>query len=89
MPVDARGADRYLAAMAQSIHLGKSGPSVFPIGLGCMAMSGVYGPSDDAESLATIRHAIERGVTLLDTGDFYGMGHNEMLVRRAIEGARD
>jgi len=52
-------------------------------------MSGMYGPADEAESLATIRHAIERGVTLLDTGDFYGMGHNEMLVRRGIEGLRD
>jgi aryl-alcohol dehydrogenase-like predicted oxidoreductase len=61
---------------------------VFPIGLGCMAMSGVYGPSDDAESVATIREAIDRGITLLDTGDFYGMGHNELLIRRAIEGQR-
>jgi aryl-alcohol dehydrogenase-like predicted oxidoreductase len=69
--------------------LGKTGPSVFPIGLGCMGMSGVYGPSDDDESVATIRMAIERGVTLLDTGDFYGMGHNELLVRRGIEGLRD
>jgi aryl-alcohol dehydrogenase-like predicted oxidoreductase len=69
-------------------QLGKTGPSVFPIALGCMGMSGVYGPSDDAESVATIREAIERGVTLLDTGDFYGMGHNELLIRRAIEGQR-
>lgn len=69
-------------------RLGQTGPSVFPIALGCMAMSGVYGPSDDAESVATIREAIDRGVTLLDTGDFYGMGHNELLIRRAIEGQR-
>src|SRR4029077_2372116 len=68
--------------------LGKTGPSVFPVALGGMAMSGVYGPSDDAESTATIREAIDRGVTLLDTGDFYGMGHNELLIRRAIEGLR-
>ncbi len=74
---------------AQLTPLGKTGPSVFPIGLGCMGMSGVYGPSDDDESVATLRMAIERGVTLLDTGDFYGMGHNELLVRRGIEGLRD
>jgi aryl-alcohol dehydrogenase-like predicted oxidoreductase len=54
-----------------------------------MGLSGVYGHADEAESIATIRHAIDRGITLLDTGDFYGMGHNEMLVRRAIEGVRD
>jgi aryl-alcohol dehydrogenase-like predicted oxidoreductase len=54
-----------------------------------MGMSGAYGPSDEDESVATIREAIDRGVTLLDTGDFYGMGHNELLIRRAIEGQRD
>jgi aryl-alcohol dehydrogenase-like predicted oxidoreductase len=69
--------------------LGKTGPDVFPIALGCMGMSGVYGAVDDNASVATIQHAIERGVTLLDTGDFYGMGHNEMVIRRAIEGRRD
>jgi aryl-alcohol dehydrogenase-like predicted oxidoreductase len=73
----------------RSTPLGKTGPSVFPIGLGCMAMSGVYAATDDAEGVATIRHAIERGVTLIDTGDFYGHGHNELLIRRAIEGLRD
>jgi aryl-alcohol dehydrogenase-like predicted oxidoreductase len=72
-----------------SIKLGETGPRVFAVGLGCMGMSGTYGPADEAESLATIRHAVERGVTLLDTGDFYGMGHNELLVRRGIEGVRD
>ncbi len=72
-----------------SVALGKTGPRVFPVGLGCMAMSGVYGPAEDGESVATIRHAIERGITLIDTGDFYGMGHNELLVRRGIEGLRD
>jgi aryl-alcohol dehydrogenase-like predicted oxidoreductase len=61
----------------------------FPLGLGCMGMSGMYGPSDDAESIATIHAAIERGVTLLDTGDFYGMGHNELLIARAIRDRRD
>jgi aryl-alcohol dehydrogenase-like predicted oxidoreductase len=70
-------------------RLGKTGPSVFPIGLGCMGMSFAYGPADENESVATIREAIDRGITLIDTGDFYGMGHNEMLIRRAIEGQRD
>jgi aryl-alcohol dehydrogenase-like predicted oxidoreductase len=73
----------------QRTQLGKTGPSVFPIALGCMAMSGAYGPSDENEGIATIREAIERGVTLIDTGDFYGNGHNELLVRRAIEGRRE
>jgi aryl-alcohol dehydrogenase-like predicted oxidoreductase len=69
--------------------LGSSGPSVFPLSLGCMGMSGMYGPSDEAESIATIHAAIDAGITLLDTGDFYGMGHNEMLLGRALEGRRD
>jgi aryl-alcohol dehydrogenase-like predicted oxidoreductase len=69
--------------------LGKSGPEVFPLGLGCMGMSGMYGPTDDAESVAAIQAAIDAGVTLVDTGDFYGMGHNEELVRRALPGRRD
>jgi aryl-alcohol dehydrogenase-like predicted oxidoreductase len=69
-----------------SRNLGKSGPAVSSIGLGCMAMSGIYGPSDRAESIATIHAALDSGVTLLDTGDFYGMGHNEMLIREAITG---
>ena len=67
--------------------LGKAGPAVSVIGLGCMGMSpGVYGPADDAEGIATIRSAVEAGVTLVDTGDFYGMGHNEMLLRQALDG---
>ena len=70
-------------------ELGKGGPRVSAIGLGCMGMSDFYGPADEAESIATIHEAIDRGVTLLNTGDFYGMGHNEMLIRRAIEGRRD
>ncbi len=70
-------------------ELGRGGPKVSAIGLGCMGMSGMYGASDDAESVRTIHAAIERGVTLLDTGDFYGMGHNEMLIGRAIQGRRD
>ena len=70
-------------------QLGKGGPMVSAIGLGCMGMSDFYGPADETESIATIHEAIDRGVTLLNTGDFYGMGHNEMLIRRAIEGRRD
>jgi aryl-alcohol dehydrogenase-like predicted oxidoreductase len=69
--------------------LGANGPEVFPIGLGCMGMSGMYGASDDAESIATIHAAIDAGVNLLDTGDFYGMGHNELLVGRALRLQRD
>jgi aryl-alcohol dehydrogenase-like predicted oxidoreductase len=69
--------------------LGTHGPSVFPLGLGCMAMSGLYAQTTDDDGIKTIHAAIERGVTLLDTGDFYGMGHNEMLVGRAIQGRRD
>jgi len=53
-----------------------------------MGMSGMYGPADEAESIATIHAALEQGITLLDTGDFYGMGHNELLIRRALEGGK-
>src|SRR5271166_5593994 len=60
--------------------LGLHGPEVSPIALGCMGMSGMYGPADEPECLATIHAAIDAGINLLDTGDFYGMGHNEMLV---------
>src|SRR6201993_2386647 len=65
-------------------HLGQSGVSVSALGLGCMGMSDFYGPSDRGESIATIHAALEAGITLLDTGDFYGMGHNEMLIREAL-----
>ena len=70
-------------------QLGTHGPSVFPISLGCMGMSGVYGASDDNESIATIHAALDAGVNLIDTGDFYGMGHNELLLNRALKGRRD
>jgi aryl-alcohol dehydrogenase-like predicted oxidoreductase len=66
--------------------LGKTGPQVSALGLGCMGMSDMYGPTDRAESIATIHAAIDAGVTLLDTGDFYGMGHNEMLIGEALSG---
>jgi aryl-alcohol dehydrogenase-like predicted oxidoreductase len=70
--------------------LGRTGPEVGTIGLGCMGMSDFYGPADRGESIATIHAALDAGVTLLDTGDFYGMGHNEMLVGEALRGrARD
>jgi aryl-alcohol dehydrogenase-like predicted oxidoreductase len=75
------------AALPQ-IRLGATGPLVPPIALGCMGMSGMYGAADDDESVATIQAALDRGVTLLDTGDFYGMGHNELLIRRALQDAR-
>jgi aryl-alcohol dehydrogenase-like predicted oxidoreductase len=70
-------------------QLGSAGPTVFPLALGCMGMSGMYGTSDESESLATIQEALDRGVTLIDTGDYYGMGHNEMLIARALRGRRD
>ena len=68
--------------------LGRSGPEVSALGLGCMGMSDLYGPADETESVATIRAALDAGVNLLDTGDYYGMGHNELLIRRALEGRR-
>jgi pyridoxine 4-dehydrogenase len=71
------------------LTLGKTGPQVSALGLGCMGMSDLYGPADESESTATIQAALDAGINLLDTGDFYGMGHNEMLVRKAIEGRRD
>jgi aryl-alcohol dehydrogenase-like predicted oxidoreductase len=68
--------------------LGSHGPTVSAIGLGLMGMSDLYGPADEAESLATIRAALDAGVTLLDTGDYYAGGHNELLLARALEGRR-
>ena len=65
-------------------QLGKSGPATSAIGLGCMGMSDFYGPTDRSESIRTIHAALDAGITLLDTGDFYGMGHNEMLIREAL-----
>ncbi|MGW2515796.1 aldo/keto reductase [Streptomyces sp. NPDC001617] len=68
-------------------NLGTTGPQVSALGLGCMGMSGMYGEADRAESIATIHAALEAGVTLLDTGDFYGMGHNELLIAEALRTA--
>jgi aryl-alcohol dehydrogenase-like predicted oxidoreductase len=68
--------------------LGRSGPTVSAIGLGCMGMSDLYGPADRPESLATIDAALEAGITILDTGDYYGMGRNELLLREALRGRK-
>lgn len=68
--------------------LGTSGPGSSALGLGCMGMSGMYGPTVRTESIATIHAALDAGVTLIDTGDFYGMGHNEMLIGQALKGGR-
>ena len=79
--------------MAEMRKLGKVGPEVFALGIGCMGMSGMYGTADDAESIRAIHAAIDGGVMLIDTGDFYGMGHNELLIGRALRelgsGARE
>jgi aryl-alcohol dehydrogenase-like predicted oxidoreductase len=71
-----------------AVTLGQAGPEVSRAGLGLMGMSGVYGPADRAESIATIHAALDAGITLLDTGDFYGMGHNELLLAEALRGVR-
>ncbi len=71
-----------------AVTLGQAGPEVSRAGLGLMGMSGVYGPADRAESMATIHAALDAGITLLDTGDFYGMGHSELLLAEALRGVR-
>jgi aryl-alcohol dehydrogenase-like predicted oxidoreductase len=78
-------------ATTNRTQLGQGGPSVFPIALGCMGMGAGswYGPGDDAENIATIHEAVDRGVNVIDTGDFYGMGKNELLVGKALQGRRD
>src|SRR6202022_4382182 len=78
-----------IRTMTQSMKnrtLGTTGPTVSAIGLGAMGMSDFYGPADDDESIATLRAALDAGVTLIDTGDFYGSGHNELLIREALRG---
>src|SRR6478672_12250185 len=69
--------------------LGGSSLSVFPIGLGCMSLSGAYGKGDDAEAIKVVHHAIDRGVNFLDSSDMYGWGHNETLLGKALAGRRD
>ncbi|MFJ5773258.1 aldo/keto reductase [Streptomyces sp. NPDC093094] len=71
----------------QTRTLGTTGPQVSALGLGCMGMSALYGEADRAESIATIHAALDSGLTLLDTGDFYGMGHNELLIGEALRAA--
>jgi len=66
------------------VSLGSGGPVVSAVGLGLMAMSGAYGPADDGESIATIHAALDAGITMLDTADFYGSGRNELLLREAL-----
>ncbi|MFE2278179.1 aldo/keto reductase [Streptomyces sp. NPDC059454] len=70
----------------QTRILGSKGPAVSALGLGAMSMSGAYGAADRTESIATVHAALEAGVTLIDTGDFYGMGHNELLLAEALRG---
>jgi aryl-alcohol dehydrogenase-like predicted oxidoreductase len=84
-----QGEDRVMSMRTRVRQLGSNGPSVFPLALGCMGMSGMYGPADEQESIATIHAAIDRGVTLLDTGDYYAAGHNELLIGRALRDRRD
>ena len=71
----------------RTVTLGTTGPAVGKLGLGAMGMSGgAYGPADRAEAIATVHAALDAGVTLIDTGDFYGMGHNELLLAEALRG---
>jgi aryl-alcohol dehydrogenase-like predicted oxidoreductase len=85
------GSERYILrldgdALVNRRRLGAHGPEVSELGLGCMGMSGMYGPSDREEAIATIHAALDAGIDLLDTGDFYGMGHNELLIAEALRG---
>jgi aryl-alcohol dehydrogenase-like predicted oxidoreductase len=70
-------------------RLGKNGPQVSAIGLGCMSLSGIYGKSDDEAGIALIQHAVDRGIDFLDSSDMYGWGHNEQVLGRALKGRRE
>ena len=72
----------------KTVTLGRNGPAVSRIGLGCMGMSDFYGLADRQGSIATIHAAMDAGISLLDTGDLYGMGHNELLLREALAGGK-
>ncbi|MEU8614696.1 aldo/keto reductase [Actinoplanes sp. NPDC048791] len=72
--------------MMQTRTLGRTGPAVSTLGLGAMGMSGAYGATDRTEAIATVHAALDAGVTLIDTADFYGMGHNELLLGEALRG---
>jgi len=74
--------------MIEQRPLGRNGPLTSAFGLGCMGMSNLYGPADRAESIATLHQALDAGINLLDTGDFYGMGHNELLIAEGLKGKR-
>ena len=80
--------DTMTTTTARSRKLGSSDLVVFPVGLGLMSLSGAYGKSDDAEAIRVIHHALDRGVTMLDSSDMYGWGHNETLLGKALAGAR-
>jgi aryl-alcohol dehydrogenase-like predicted oxidoreductase len=75
--------------MSRRRRLGRNGPEVLAIGLGCMSLSGTYGPSEDAAGIALVQRAIELGVDFLDSSDMYGWGQNEELLGRALKGRRD
>src|SRR6201995_943938 len=79
-----------MTAITHAKHrtLGSSPLSVFPIGLGCMSLSGAYGKCDDAEAIRVIHHALDRGVNFLDSSDMYGWRHNETLLGKALSGGR-
>jgi aryl-alcohol dehydrogenase-like predicted oxidoreductase len=77
-----------VTAQSTPRRLGSSGLSVFPIGLGCMSLSGAYGRSDDADGIRVLHHAIDRGVDFLDSSDMYGLGHNETLIGKALAGGK-
>ena len=66
--------------------LGRDGPQVSELGLGCMGMAGGYGPADDTESVATVHAAVDAGKTFIDAADFYGAGHTELVLREALKG---